>query len=95
MAPAAIDVRRPGCPRLEPGTVRPSIGNFYNIAGKKDNGTARGKSVASMPKCVRLGSLACHHACRMICPNPRVCFFFLQSWGCAPIGGANTPIGKH
>ena len=98
MAPAAIDVRRPGCPRLEPGTVRPSMGISTILQGKRTTAPPVANPWHPCPnacECVRLGSLACHHACRMICPNPRVCFFFLQSWGCAPIGGANTPIGKH
>ena len=42
---------------------------------------------------VRLGHLAYVDACRWNNAQSRVFFFFLQSWGCAPIGGINTPIG--
>ena len=96
MAPAAIDVRRPGCPRLEPGTVRPSMGISTILQGKRTTAPPVANPWHPCPnacECVRLGSLACHHACRLICSHPRELSFFLQSWGCAPIGGVNTPIG--
>ena len=97
MAPAAIDVRRPGCPRLEPGTVRPSIGNFYNIAGQKDNGTARGKSVASMPKCVRMRApgFACLPSCLQDdLPQSPCVFLFPAILGVCPHRGRKHPHRK-